>query len=221
MGGWGAFAAALAVFLLSHAIPVRPPVRPWLVARLGLRGYLLAYSLLSLAVLYWLIVAAGAAPYVEVIPPLPILRWVPMILMPVVCLIAVAGMRVCNPLSFGGMGPGPFDPAAPGVLAFSRHPLPLALALWSLAHMLANGDLAHVLLFGLFAGFAMLGMRLIDRRKQRDMGRDWHRLAANTRLLSLRHGAELLRPVDMMLAGVLFGILLFGHAAVIGVSPMP
>ncbi|MCU9840117.1 NnrU family protein [Ruegeria sp. WL0004] len=221
MGGWGAFAAALAVFLLSHAIPVRPPVRPWLVARLGLRGYLVAYSLLSLAVLYWLIVAAGAAPYVEVIPPLPILRWVPMILMPVVCLIAVAGMRVCNPLSFGGMGQGPFDPDALGVLAFSRHPLPLALALWSLAHLLANGDLAHVLLFGLFAGFAMLGMRLIDRRKQRDMGRDWHRLAANTRFLSLRHGAELLRPVDMMLAGALFGILLFGHVAVIGVSPMP
>ena len=32
MQGWFGFGAALLVFFLSHAIPVRPPVRPWLVA---------------------------------------------------------------------------------------------------------------------------------------------------------------------------------------------
>lgn len=221
MGGWGAFAAALAVFLASHAIPVRPPVRSWLIARLGRRGYLVTYSVLSLAVLCWLIVAAGEAPYVEVIPPHPMLRWVPMIVMPFVCLITVAGMRACNPLSFGGLGQGPFDPDAPGVLAFSRHPLPLALALWSLAHLLANGDLAHVLLFGLFAAFALLGMRLIDRRKHREMGGEWARLSASTRLFAPRHAMALLQPATLLRAGLLFAALLLGHIPVIGVSPMP
>ncbi|SDC35088.1 NnrU family protein [Ruegeria marina] len=221
MGGWGAFAAALAVFLASHAIPVRPPVRPWLVARLGRRGYLAAYSVLSLAVLYWLILAARDAPYVEVIPSWPVLRWVPMIVMPVVCLLAVAGMRACNPLSFGGMGRGPFDPSAPGVLAFSRHPLPLALALWSLAHLLANGELAHVLLFGLFAVFALLGMRLIDRRKRRELGSDWLLMSGGTHLFSPRHVAALFQPLNLLMAGALFAVLMVAHAPIIGLSPIP
>ena len=168
MADWWEFLTALLVFLLSHAIPVRPPVRPWLVARLGLRGYFAAYSLLSIAVLAWLIVAAGRAPYVQVIPPLPLLRWVPLIAMYPVCVLIVGGMWRRNPLSFGGIGPGAFDPQAPGLLAMTRHPLLAALMLWSLAHLLANGDLAHVVLFGLFAGFAAMGMGLIDRRKRRD-----------------------------------------------------
>ncbi|MGI3213458.1 NnrU family protein, partial [Roseovarius tibetensis] len=60
--GWVEFAAAYTVFFLSHAIPVRPPVRPWLQARLGRAGFTAAYSALSLAVLAWLIAAAARAP---------------------------------------------------------------------------------------------------------------------------------------------------------------
>lgn len=48
---WAEFTAALGVFLLSHAVPVRPPVQPWLVGLLGQRGFTIAYSSLSLAVL--------------------------------------------------------------------------------------------------------------------------------------------------------------------------
>lgn len=47
-----------------------------------------------------------------------------------------------------------------------------ALSLWALAHVVPNGDLAHVILFGNFAAFALLGQRLVDRRRQRDMGNE-------------------------------------------------
>jgi uncharacterized membrane protein len=221
MTDWLEFIAALAVFMLSHAIPVRPPARPWLVARLGLRGYFLAYSVLSLAVLYWLIVAAARAPYVQVIPPLDLFRWLPLLTMPLVCLLAVAGLAAVNPLSFGGMGRGRFDPQHPGILGLSRHPLLLAAAIWSAAHLLANGDLAHVILFGLFAGFAYVGMALIDRRKRRTMA-GWDAMTVNTARLSLaglRHARP--APLQWALAAVVFGGLLWAHLPVIGVSPMP
>jgi len=219
MSGWAEFSAALTLFLLSHVIPVRPPVRPWLVRFLGTRGYLLAYSAVSVLLLVWLIVAAGRAPYLELIPPFDVLRWGPLIVMPLACLLAVMGLSVANPLSFGGLGKKPFDPARPGVLAFTRHPLLLAMIFWALVHLLANGDLAHVILFGLFALFPALSMGLIDRRKQREMGADWQPLARNTSCLSLR-GA---RPGlwSMLMAAVLFLTLLVLHAPVIGVSPMP
>ena len=53
-----------------------------------------------------------------------------------------------------------------------------ALALRAAAHVVPNGDLAHVILFGTFAGFALLGGHLIDRRKSREMGAEWQRLRA-------------------------------------------
>lgn len=223
MTGWAEFAAALATFFLSHAIPVRSPLRPWLVARLGMRGYLVGYSLVSLAVLAWLIGAAGRAPHVAVIPPLDLLRWLPVLVMPLVCWLVVAGLAVDNPLSIGGPGRGARNPARRGVLALTRHPLLLALALWALAHLLANGDLAHVILFGLMAGFAALGMGLIDRRKRRQMGdAAWTRAAAGTARLSLA-GMRHLRPSagQLGLALALYAGLWLLHAPVIGVSSWP
>jgi len=61
--GWSEFALAWIAFFVTHSISLRPLVRPWLQARLGLRGFSIAYSLLSLAALAWLIGAAGRAPF--------------------------------------------------------------------------------------------------------------------------------------------------------------
>ncbi|MFW8594695.1 NnrU family protein [Cribrihabitans neustonicus] len=220
MGGWFEFIAALLLFLASHAIPVRPPLRPWLIARLGLRGYILGYSLLSLAILAWLIGAAARAPYMGILPPWDVLRWVPLLVMPFACLFAVAGVCGQNPLSFGGAGPGSFDPAKPGVLAASRHPLLAAMALWAGAHLLANGDLAHALLFGLFAGFALAGMAMIDCRRQGELGQaEWLRLSRDTAWFNPAR----LRPSGSQaaLAAGLFLVLLALHTPVIGLPPFP
>ncbi|MGR3759871.1 NnrU family protein [Roseobacteraceae bacterium NS-SX3] len=220
MAGWIEFAAALVLFLASHAVPVRPPVRPWLVQRFGLKGYFLTYSLLSVAILVWLIAAAARAPYVQVLPPWGIFRWAPLLAMPLACLLLAGGVARRNPLSFGGLGTRAFDPAQPGILAVSRHPLLAAMALWAGAHLLANGDLAHVILFGLFAGFAVMGMGIIDRRKQRQLGQaEWGRLSRNTAWLNLAR----LRPSAAESGGALalFLLLLWLHAPVIGVYPLP
>lgn len=222
MTGWFEFLLALSVFLLSHAIPTRPPVRPWLISKLGRRGYFVGYSLFSLVVLGWLIAAAARAPYVEIIPPWHVLNWVPVFIMPFVCVLAVGGMAVSNPLSFGGMGRTPFVPERPGVLAISRHPILLALLLWSLAHLVANGSLAHVVLFGLFAAFAWAGMWIIDRRKQREIGQEtWQALAKHTAWLSLRI-TKLPGPVWIWGAALVGCVVLLRlHEMVIGVSPIP
>lgn len=170
MAGWGEYLAVWAVFLLSHSIPVRPPARPWLVARLGPRGFGLAYSVLSLAVLGWMFMAAARAPHVTLWAEPAWGQWVVLAAMVVSALVLALGLGVPNPLSFGGAGNARFDPDRPGPVALIRHPVLVALLVWSAAHLLVNGDLAHVLLFGGFAGFAVLGMRLIDRRRQREMG---------------------------------------------------
>jgi uncharacterized membrane protein len=230
MGGWAEFVLAFAVFLASHAVPARPPVRRRLVGLLGERAYLLAYAAVSLAVLAWLISAAGRAPYVALWNFRPWQLWVPNLVMPLVCLLAAYGIAAPNPLSFGGRRTPAFAPERPGVLGIVRHPLLWALALWAAGHAVPNGDLAHVLLFGTFAGFALFGMRAIDRRNRRLMGAEaWERLAGRTSFWPFaallagrwRPSRPAVQPLRLAAAVVLYLALLFGHSAVIGVSPVP
>jgi len=220
--GWFEFAFAYVVFFLSHSLPVRPPLRPWLQARLGSVGFTLGYSALSLAVLAWLIAAAGRAPHVALWDWAPWQVHVPLTVMGPVCLILALFIGRPNPFSFGGARNEQFDPARPGIVRLSRHPLLLALALWAAAHVVPNGDLAHVILFGTFAAFALLGGRLVDRRRRREMGPEWQRmrdLVANAPLfLASLSGGTLLR----LAAGVaLYGALLWAHPFLFGVSPLP
>lgn len=217
--GWTEFATAFAVFFLSHSLPVRPPLRPALQAALGPQGFTLAYSALSLAVLAWLIGAAGRAPYVPLWDWAPWQVYVPLLTMLPVCLILTQAVARPNPFSFGGARNGQFDPARPGIVRLHRHPLLLALALWEAAHGIANGDLAHLMLFGTFAAFALLGMRLIDNRRQREMGSTWRiTLAAVASIPILRSAASVPR---LGIGIALYAALICLHPHLFGVSPLP
>lgn len=230
MAGWWELALAFAAFLASHAVPARVPVRRRLVAVLGLRPYLAVYSVVSLAALAWLIGAAGRAPYVGLWDFAPWQPWVPNLVMPVACLLAAFGAGAVNPLSFGGRRPEAFDPKAPGIAGVARHPLLWALVLWSASHVVPNGDLAHVLLFGGFAGFALVGMAAIDRRMRRRLGdAEWRRLARHTAQIPFaalilgrwRPRRVRIDPTRLAAAVLLYLILVLGHPPVIGVSPLP
>ena len=148
--------------------------------------------------------------------------------MPPACLLVAFGMAAPNPLSLGGRMAG-YDPEHPGIAGFTRHPLLWALVLWAGAHAVPNGDLAHLLLFGGFAGFALLGMRALDRRRRRQLGTEaWARLARRTAfwpgaaLVSGRwRPAALPSPRRMVAATLLWLALLVLHGPVIGVTPLP
>ncbi len=217
--GWGGFALALGAFFLSHAVPVRPPVRPWLLARLGRRGFAAAYSALSLAVLAWLVVAAGRAPY------LPLWYWEPwqnhvvLAVMLPVCLIVALSVGRPNPFSFGGAHDERFDPAHPGIVGWLRHPLLAALALWAGAHLVANGDLAHVILFGAFAAFAVFGGRLVERRRDRKALERLRAEMEGRRPSPLEIAME--APLRIAAGVALYAALILLHEPVIGVSPIP
>lgn len=223
--GWFGFALAMGVFLLAHALPARPQLKARIVAVTGQAGFVRVYSALSVGLLAWVIVAAGRAPWVPLWGPAVWQAHAALALMLAVCLLAAYALAGANPLSFGSRA-APFDPARPGIAGVSRHPVLLALALWALAHTLANGDLAHVLLFGTMGLFALAGMPAIDRRKRRVMP-DWAAQARATSLLPLAalvqgrwrpKGAPALLPG---LAGLaVWALLIALHPLVIGVAPL-
>ncbi|MEM1046665.1 MAG: NnrU family protein [Pseudomonadota bacterium] len=221
---WLPFGVAFIAFFATHSIPVRPAVKSRLVAVLGPRGFSLAYSSLSLVMLAMLIVVADSAPYVAVWDQALWQRHAVLYGMLAVCLVAALAIGRPNPFSFGGAKNHRFDPARPGVIRWSRHPLLWCLAFWALLHLLPNGDLAHAILFGVFAGFSFLGMVLIDRRKRREFGHTaWRDLQH-----AVQAGPILPQPISWQgavvrsVAGLLVFLLLLGlHPAALGVSPLP
>jgi uncharacterized membrane protein len=214
---WLEFTAAFAAFFLTHSVPLRPAQRPHLQRALGRRGFTLAYSALSLAVLGWLIAAAGRAPFVPLWTWAPWQYLVPLVVMLPVCLILSLAIARPNPFSFGGTRNETFNPARPGIVRLHRHPLLFALTLWAGSHVVPNGDLAHVILFGTFCGFALLGQRLVDHRKRREMGKDWDALAAK-----VNRAAPLPLPQPRLVTGLaLYLLLIAAHPLLFGVSPLP
>lgn len=225
---WIEFALAMAAFVASHRLPALAGLRGRIVARIGMRGYVVLFSAVSLGLVWWLVAAAGRAPFVPLWDQMPWHRWAVNLAMPAAVLLTVLGTGAPNPFAFEGRAAG-FDPGRPGIAGLTRQPLLWALALWSGAHLVANGDLAHVLLFAPFLAMALAGMPLVERRRRRAMGpAEWARLTAHTGLVPLaalvsgrwRPSARL--PwLRLGLAALVWAAVLHLHAPVIGVSPLP
>lgn len=223
---WIEFALAMGLFMVSHRLPAWLGGKARLVAALGPRGYTAAFSVASLFLLWWVIAAAGRAPVVPLWDQQIWHRWAVNLVMPGVALLAAFGVAAPNPFAFEGRASG-FDPARPGIAGVTRQPLLWALALWAGAHLLANGDLAHVLLFAPFLGLALGGMRVVEARRRRAMGAaDWARLTAATGLFpfaALASGRW--RPrgwPSPWRAGIALGgwaLIWHLHASIVGVWP--
>ena len=220
---WLGFAGVFALFFATHSVPVRPGVKARISEQIGARGFGIGYSLLSTGMLMLLIWAAGQAPFVLLWPQMLWHRRVVHLGMLVVSLVLAFAIARPNPFSFGGARNAAFDPHHPGIVRLTRHPVLLALALWAGLHLLPNGDLAHVLLFGLLGSFAIAGRALINRRKRREMGMaQWEALnAAVSRAPLLQWPKSLAGTLLRLLAGVGgFAVLIMLHPLVIGVSAL-
>lgn len=226
--GWVEYALAMGLFLASHRVPAMLGLKARATAVLGARGYVAAFSLISTALLVWVIAAAGRAPFVPLWDHAIWHRWAVNLAMPFAVALAVFGTAAPNPFAFEGRREG-FDPDHPGIAGLTRQPLLWAMAIWGAAHLLANGDLAHALLFGPFAVFSVMGMGMVEARRQREIGVDrWQALTARTGLVP---GAALIagrwRPkgapsmLRLVLTVGIWAAVWHLHAPVIGVSPAP
>jgi uncharacterized membrane protein len=143
------FVVGLVLFLAIHSVSiVAPRWRAATVARLGEKPWKGIYSAAAAIGLVLLIVGYGMArrdPVVLYTPPQALRHLALVVMLPVF------------PLFFSAYLPGRIRSAA-------RHPLLLAVKFWALAHLLANGTLVDVLLFGGFLIWAVADRISVKRR---------------------------------------------------------
>ena len=146
--------AGLIIFLGVHSVRLladgwRTQVRnAW-----GAGTWRAAYSLLSLAGLALIVWGFGLVRQTPVqlwSPPAGMRHLAALVTLPAFVLLAAAYV--------------------PGnqIRARIHHPMVAGVMLWACAHLLANGNVGHVLLFGTFLGWAALSYLAAKRRDRRD-----------------------------------------------------
>ena len=131
----------LVIFLGIHSLPILAGLRSRIRDSLGEQAYKGLYSLVSIAGFILIIWGYGMAradgsPLIWD-PPHWMRHLVMLLMLPVFVLLAASNM--------------------PGrIRAATKHPMLVAVKLWALSHLLVNGDLAGMVLFGAFLAWAVL-----------------------------------------------------------------
>lgn len=90
-----------------------------------------------------------------------------------------------------------------------HHPMVLSVKTWALAHLLANGSVAHVVLFGSFLVWAVLNF-IAARRRDRAEGTQYPAGTAMATVITVVVGVVAWLAFAMWLHGMLIGIRPFG-----------
>lgn len=96
-----------------------------------------------------------------------------------------------------------------GIKARLHHPMVLGVKFWALAHLLSNGNLAHVLLFGAFLAWSVLDF-IASRRRDRAMGTQYAAATLPATALTVAAGGLAWMAFTLYLHGWLIGVRPFG-----------
>lgn len=136
----------LSLFMSVHFLPVISSLRQNIIHRTGASLYKILFSILSASGFVMIVMGKAGAAYVEIWNPPSFLVLAPKILMLPAMIFLVAA----------------YIPSS--IKYFIRHPMLIAVKLWALSHLMVNGDLASILLFGTFLIYAVIDMISANRR---------------------------------------------------------
>ncbi|MEL7539335.1 MAG: NnrU family protein, partial [Pseudomonadota bacterium] len=88
----------------------------------------------------------------------------------------------------------------------SKHPMLLAIKLWAVGHLLANGELNSVLLFGSFLAYAVFDRIMVKRRGDNGPNSDIA-LKPLMDLVSVLLGLGVWAAIAIWLHPILFGVV--------------
>lgn len=186
---------SIILFLALHSLRIFAPAwRERTMARMGVNAWRGVYSLLSIVSLVLLIYAFAASRAVT-----PMLYTPPMFLSH----ISLTLMLIAMILLMASILP------AGKIAVWVKHPMVTSVKVWAFAHLLSNGELNSVLLFGGFLAWAVL-VRISAKRRAR----------AGEKVV--RDFVSTQYDIAAIISGVaLYLVFLFYlHQMLIGVSPL-
>lgn len=182
--------AGIALWWAGHLFPIyRPATRAALVAQLGEKPYKGLFSLVSIGAIVLMVIGYRQADFINIWDPPTWTVHLNNLLM--LLAIALLGAR----------------DMASGLRRYVRHPMLTGVKTWAVAHLLVNGDLASVVLFGGMLGWAVVAVIGDNRRDGA-----WERPGKGTVKGAVIHAVVTL---------VVFAVIVVIHGPLLGVWPLP
>ena len=139
----------LVLFFGVHTLTTQREVRARVIAFSGGGGYKIGYSLVSalgLVLIVWGFAHYRASGMWEIwTPPTALKHLTAALMLPAVILVVASYIRG-------------------RIYTRLKHPMLTGIKLWAVAHLLANGDLGSIILFGSFLGWAVFDRISLKRR---------------------------------------------------------
>ncbi len=139
----------LVAFFGVHTLTTQRELRARVVASMGEGAYKIGYaliSLLGLVLIVWGFAHYRSTEWIEIWhPPRALKHFAAALMLPAVILVAAAYIRG-------------------RIYTALKHPMLAGIKLWAAAHLLANGDLGGIILFGSFLAWAVFDRISLKRR---------------------------------------------------------
>ena len=109
----------------------------------------------------------------------------------------------------------------------TRHPFLWGIVIWAGSHLVANGRLADLVLFGALLILGLLGPPSIDAKRMRALGDKYAAFKAQTSNIpfaAILQGRQSLKLGEiwwrLIVAVVVFGAVMWAHPYAFGVNPL-
>jgi uncharacterized membrane protein len=172
MGGYLMLVLASFAFVASH-FAMSHTMRPAMVRIFGRGGFLGVYSLISLGLLIWMVMAFRAAPTEQSYWVVGDILWVISSILTLFAAVLYAGSMSGNPAL---PSPGAAELAArtpSGVFKVTRHPMMWSFAIWGISHILIAPRMDIFIFIGSIIFLALAGSAAQEHKKSKVMGVEW------------------------------------------------
>ncbi|HEY3887486.1 MAG TPA: NnrU family protein [Caulobacteraceae bacterium] len=223
--------AAVATFLAIHFLISGTTLRDRITGAIGEGPYMGLFSLASVGALVWMVIAFGRARS----SPWNLSFWgighanrdPAIVLVLLAFLLAVPGLLTNSPTRVRGDSQVDNPDAAKGMTRITRHPFLWGVAVWAAAHLLSNGRLADIILFGGLLVLAVLGPLSIDAKRTRTLGDRYRAFMARTSnvpFAAILQGRQQLKLGEiwwrLVVGLVVWAVVLWLHPYFTGRSPL-
>lgn len=185
----------LLVFFAIHLVPTQPDLRAGLVERFGANAYKGVFAVISLVGFVLIVMGYGK---MQVLAGKNPIIWSPPVWTSHIALLLMVFSMILLVAAY----------VPSNIKRIAKHPMLLAVKFWALAHLLANGDLASIILFGGFLAYAVFDRISLKRRA-----------AASP---STAEGGVVGDIIAIVVGlGLYVAFLIYLHEQLIGVAPLP
>lgn len=191
-------------FWMSHSL------RAKFVGKFGEGGFAAIYSVVSLALFFWMIVEFRSAPKDAPYWVVGDILWAVASALTLLAAVLFVGSLVRNP-SLPGASENLASQKPQGVFRVTRHPMMWGFALWGIAHILVAPRTDNFIFCGGIILLALVGSKAQERKKARVIGVGWGTWLRQTSFFPRLTGLGQIGPIPWIAGTALWAVATWGH----------